>query len=76
MRDGALLPGEDRRSLALDDAVHWVAVYEELTEFVRSMSVHAVVLARYQGGLDYWRGHWTELSADPTPAHQTADEQG
>jgi hypothetical protein len=35
--DGAhLLPGESRMSPNRDEAVHWVAVYSELAEFLRS----------------------------------------
>jgi hypothetical protein len=37
--DGArpVLSGEDRRAPTLDDAVHWVVVYEELGRFIAAL---------------------------------------
>ena len=64
---GCLLPGEDRRRAVLDDAIHWVAVYEQLSCFLAGLgngsSLIAASLERYRLGLDYWRERRAELLA-------------
>jgi hypothetical protein len=72
-----LLPGENRRGVTLDDAEHWIAVYEELTGFLTAINggAHVGALGRYRRRLDYWRGQWAALSTCPAPAEDTAEEQ-
>jgi hypothetical protein len=59
-----LLPGEASTSVNLEEAVHWVAEYSELAEFLRS-GAHpfAPALAeRYQRRLAFWVRRLDELS--------------
>lgn len=50
-----LLPGERPTAELLEDAHHWVAVYEELISFLRLHADLPDVLERYQRRLDHWR---------------------
>lgn len=65
----ALLPGELARSDRLDDAIHWAAVYAELTRFLLEVEAGAPApsptLARYTRRLEYWRGRLAELGGRP-----------
>lgn len=58
-----LLPGEDRQSGELDDAEHWVAVYEELVSFLLSVQEpRPDRVVSYHRRLDYWRHRRDELA--------------
>jgi hypothetical protein len=59
-----LLPGETPTSVNPEEAVHWIAVYAELAEFLRSEAQpFAPSLAeRYQRRLAYWVGRLEELT--------------
>ena len=63
----ALLPGEDRGGLGLDDAVHWATVYAELTRFLSSLNgggtAMTATLGRYRRRLHYWSARHAELAA-------------
>ena len=51
-----LLPGEQPDSGLRDDAEHWIAVYEELTNFLLDALPDVPdALERYRGRLEYWR---------------------
>lgn len=57
-----LLPGEASQSDLLDDAQHWAAVYQELTEFLDRVRLgRPETAARYRRRLDYWRHRQAEL---------------
>jgi hypothetical protein len=59
-----LLPGEAPTSANVEEAVHWAAVYSELTEFLHSEAQHfAPALAeRYQRRLTFWLRRLEELN--------------
>jgi hypothetical protein len=63
--DDALLPGESLCSDRLDDAVHWEAVYAELTRFLLELEGGSpgmtATLARFRRRLEYWRGRGVDL---------------
>jgi hypothetical protein len=60
-----LLPGEAPTSANADEAVHWVAVYAELVEFLRSEAqpFAPALTDRYQRRLTFWVRRLEELSA-------------
>jgi hypothetical protein len=60
-----LLPGEAPTSANADEAVHWVAVYAELVEFLRSEAqpFAPALTDRYQRRLAFWVRRLEELSA-------------
>lgn len=68
-----LLPGESAGSDRLDDALHWTAVYAELTGFLLEIEdglpAPDVTLARYLRRLDFWRDRLTELRGAAVTAH-------
>ena len=58
-----LLPGEDRQSDMLDDADHWVAVYEELLSFLVDVrECDCDKIGTFRSRLDYWRQRRDELA--------------
>jgi hypothetical protein len=63
--DDRLLPGEASFSPSAEEAVHWVAVYSELAEFVRhEVGPFAPALAeRYERRLSFWLRRLEELTA-------------
>ncbi len=62
-----LMPGEDPRTEFLDDAEHWIAVYEELVLGLRGeQSVGETVRKRQAdllARLEYWRRRQKDLRA-------------
>jgi hypothetical protein len=60
-----LLPGESSSSSSAEEAIHWVAVYSELAEFVRNeVGPLAPALAeRYERRLAFWLQRLQELTA-------------
>lgn len=64
-RDGdRLLPGEMPASMSLDEAVHWVAVYSELAEFLRTEAqpFAPALTDRYNRRLAFWVRRLDELT--------------
>lgn len=58
-----LLPGEPADSSYPDDVQHWVAVYEELTGFVRQAELDlSRRLDSYLRRLEHWRRRHDELA--------------
>jgi hypothetical protein len=58
------LPGENPNSPLLDDAEHWVLVYEQLHTLLEEtgVPVSSEHQARYRRRLEYWRGRQMELA--------------
>jgi hypothetical protein len=63
--DDRLLPGEASSLSSAEEAIHWVAVYSELAEFVRNeVGLFAPALAeRYERRLTFWLRRLEELTA-------------
>lgn len=60
---GRLLPGELPLSEVLEDAEHWVAVYEELTGFLLTTDhAGADAIAHFRSRLEYWLRRKDELT--------------
>lgn len=58
-----LQPGEADQSDRLEDAEHWLAVYEELIRFLMDVKeVSADKVASFRARLDYWRHRRDELA--------------
>jgi hypothetical protein len=59
-----LLPGEAPTSANVEEAVHWVAVYAELAEFLRSEAqpFAPALTERYQRRLEFWVRRLEELT--------------
>jgi hypothetical protein len=59
-----LLPGELPTSMNLEEAVHWVAVYSELAEFLRSEAqpFAPALTDRYNRRLAFWVRRLDELT--------------
>jgi hypothetical protein len=53
--DMPLLPGELADTDVAEDAAHWAAVYEELTDFLRELDPPSDTLERYRRRLAHWR---------------------
>lgn len=63
-----LLPGEARWSDMLEDAEHWVAVYEELTRFLLTTRFSdSDTVDRFRTRLEYWRHRSRELGPASRP---------
>jgi hypothetical protein len=57
-----LLPGEDLQSDALNDAEHWVMVYEELLSFLSQANLEIPAVDRCRRRLAYWSRRVAELT--------------
>jgi hypothetical protein len=60
----ALLPGETPMSVNPEEVVHWIAVYSDLAEFLRSEAQPSApsLAERYQRRVAYWVRRLEELT--------------
>jgi hypothetical protein len=67
-RADRLLAGEVEDTKSLQDAEHWLAVYEELTGFLLQVELDvSETLARFRVRLEHWRRRREELGGQGQP---------